>query len=119
MKKTIDFSDFVSEFASFDGRLAKNGEPGNFDYKGLRVLFDYLEELAESCGVSCEEYDLDVIGLCCEYAQDDLETIIEQYGIDIDYMDEDEQREAALDYINENSIVCGETDSGDIVYQQF
>jgi hypothetical protein len=34
-------------------------------------------------------------------------------------MDEDEQREAALDYINDNSTVCGETDSGDIVYQQF
>jgi hypothetical protein len=116
MKKTINFSDFVSEFASFDGRLAKNGEPGNFDYQGLRVLFDYLEELERDCG---ENYDLDVIALCCEYAQDDLETIIEQYGIDIDDMDEDEQREAALDYINENSAVCGETDSGDIVYQQF
>jgi hypothetical protein len=119
MKKTINFSDFVSEFASFDGRFATNGSHGNFDYKGLRVLFDYLEELAEDCGVNCEDYDLDVIALCCEYAQDDMETIIEQYRIDIEDMDGDEQREAVLDYINENSTVCGETDSGDIVYQQF
>ena len=119
MKKTLNFSDFVSEFASFDGRLASNGNPGNFDYNGLRVLFDYLEELAQDCGVDYRDYELDVIGLCCEYAQDDLETIIEQYGIDIEDMDEDEQREAAIDYINEHSMVCGETDSGDIVYLQF
>jgi hypothetical protein len=119
MKKIIGFSDFVSEFASFDGRMAKNGEPGNFDCYGLRVLFNYLEELAESCGASCEDYDLDVIALCCEYAQDDVESIADQYSIDIEGLDEDDQREAVLDYINENSTVCGETSSGDIVYQQF
>ena len=116
MKKIVNFSDFVSEFAAFDGRLAINGNPGNFDYNGLQVLFNYLEELAQDCG---EDYELDVVGLCCEYAQDDLEAIIKQYGIDIEDMDEDEQREAAIDYINEHSMVCGETNSGDIVYQQF
>jgi hypothetical protein len=117
MKTTVNFNDFVSAFSLFDGRMAKNGEPGNFDYDGLRVLFNYLEELEQDCG---EEYELDVIALCCDFAQDNVESIAEQYSIDIEGLDEYEQREAVLDHIiNSNSTVCGETSSGDIVYQQF
>lgn len=116
MKTTVNLDDFVNAFCSFDGRMAKNGEPGNFDYDGLRVLFNHLEELEQDCG---EEYDLDVIGLCCEFEQDNVESIAEQYSIDLSDINEDEQKETVLDYLNKNSTVCGETSNGDIVYQQF
>jgi hypothetical protein len=116
MKTTVNFSDFVSAFSSFDGRLAKDGQPGNFDYAGLRVLFDHLESLEQDCG---EEYELDVVGLCCEFAQDSVESIAEAYSIDLSDMDEDEQREAVLEYIEQNTTVCGSTQAGDVIYQQF
>ena len=48
--------------------------PDNFTYEGLEALFLYLEENED------EEYELDVIELCCEYTEySDLEEFWEDY----------------------------------------
>lgn len=41
-------------------RFKEMGRGDNFSYDGLDALYDYLEELDEN-------YELDVIALCCEY----------------------------------------------------
>ena len=82
----------------------------NFSYDGLEVLFDYLEE--------CDpDYDLDVVELCCEYAEDSALSIAAQYGIEAE--DEDELHSAVMEYLFENTSVAGVTKDGDIVYAQF
>lgn len=53
MKKTINYYDFRAEFREF-------GREEQFTRQGLKALFDYLEELAEDCGI---EIELDVIAL--------------------------------------------------------
>lgn len=40
--------------------------PDNFSYDGLGALYEYLSDLAYSIG---EPIDVDVIGICCEYAE--------------------------------------------------
>lgn len=117
MKQTINVHDFREAFRQC-------GRQGQFSYAGLEVLFDYLEECEESTG---EEIELDVIALCCEYAEDSPADIAESYDIDLPEREEDEDdeehaeavREAVLDYLNYHTSVCGVTDSGTIVYQQF
>ena len=70
MKKTINYYDFKNEFRSHD-------RADQFSVPALRALFEYLEELEEDCG---EEIELDIIGLCCEYAEyENLEEFWREY----------------------------------------
>jgi len=93
------------------------GRENNFTYQGLKLLFDYLEEYSDSTG---EPVELDVVSLCCEYSEDSIEDIIDNYCIDVPDADgnEDEIKEIVREYLNDNTIVCGET-SGGFVYAVF
>lgn len=115
MKQSIGFSQFIDAFKAHDRlRTADNG--GNFDYDGLRLLFDYLEELEADIG---EELELDVISLCCDYNQDSFLDVARDYDIDISECDDDEEiRDTVLEYLGKNTQVCGNTDDF-VVYQQF
>lgn len=109
MKQTINFSDFVDAFRAYD-------RYDQFGYQALMVIFEYLEEMEESTG---EELELDVVSICCEYATDNWMDIAANYSIEIDENEnEDEQKQQVIDYLNENTVVLGETDC-EIVYQVF
>jgi hypothetical protein len=108
MKTTVYFSEFCDYF--------KDIRPDNFSYQGLRVLFDYLEEIENSCG---EESELDVIGLCCEFSEESWETIASDYSIEIDETEnEDEQKVKVLDFLADQGVLVGETDHS-IIYRNF
>ena len=109
MKTTISVYDFRDAFH-------KAGRGQQFSYDGLGILFDYIEEVEESCG---EDFELDVIGLCCDFAESDWQSIAEDYSIDLDGLEDDDEREAAvLDYLADEGALIGNTKSG-IVYRQF
>ena len=108
MKTTVNFSYFVDAFK-------KLGRENNFTNEGLELLFDYLEEVEQSTG---EELELDVIALCCEYDENDVDDIISNYDIDVEGMDDDEKREAVRDYLQDNTCLIGETSTG-FIYAAF
>ena len=114
MKQTINVYQFRDAFQSC--------RPDNFSYEGLGVLFDCLESFEEETG---EEVELDVIAICCDYAEDTAEAIAENYSIDIeDCADQDEIYSTVRDYLaDEGAFVGGEwmDESGKylIVYRQF
>jgi hypothetical protein len=108
MKTTVYFSEFCDYFHKI--------RPDNFSYEGLRVLFDYFEEIEDSCG---EESELDVIGICCEFSEASWEVIASDYSIQIDINEnEDEQKVQVLDFLADQRALIGET-SNSIVYRQF
>ena len=111
MKQTVNFSDFVAAFHRMD-------RDTQFTRDGLMVLFDYLETYEDDTG---EELELDVIALCCEYSEDCADNIAAAYDIDIEDAEGDPEAVATIvrDYLNNNTILCGETDAGDFVYLQF
>jgi hypothetical protein len=102
MKQTISVYDMREAFRQCD-------RYNHFSYDGYQVLFDALEELEESTG---EEFELDVIALCCDFVEYDLEEVRSDYGQDD--LDDDE----TLDYLHDNTWVCGQTDST-VIFQQF
>jgi predicted ArsR family transcriptional regulator len=109
MKTTVSKYDFERAFVDADRKE-------NFSYQGLGLLFDYLEEYEESTG---QEIELDVIALCCDYSEDDWEDIAANYSIDLDGCDDDDEKiEAVREYLNDNTQLVGETDSG-FVYAVF
>ena len=77
MKQSVSIYDFERAF--------KRCERENFSYDGLKALFEYLEEFEDGTG---EEVELDVIALCCEYAEyDSLNEYNDDYGTEYDEID--------------------------------
>ena len=110
MKQTIGQSQFIEEFRTM-------GRYDQFGYDALVSLFDYFEQYEQDTD---EEIELDVIAIYCEYSVDSVDDIASNYGIDLsDCEDDDEKREAVLDYLNDNTQVVDGDCNGQIVYQQF
>ena len=59
MKMTITLADFRNEFKTM-------GRSGQFTYDGITALFDGLTDYEEATG---EEWELDIIALCCEFTE--------------------------------------------------
>ena len=73
MIRTINEYDFIDAFK-------KMGRTDNFSNSGLVALYEYLEMLEDDTG---QEIELDVIALCCEYAEyDNLKEFQADYGED-------------------------------------
>lgn len=105
MRQTINKSQFRDAFSDM-------GRGEQFSYDALGLLYDYLEEMDE-------DFELDVIAICCDFSEDSIEDIANNYDIDLsEFEDEDEKKETVLEYLNDHTSVVGETSSG-IVYQQF
>lgn len=108
MKQTINFSQFLDAFQSA-------GRGNQFSYEALRVLFDHLEQYEEDCG---QEIELDVIALCCEFNELDIEDFKDQYR-DLNIEEDQDEKEAITDFLSERSICCGWTSANTVVFQQF
>jgi hypothetical protein len=108
MKTTVSKYDFERAFVDADRKE-------NFSYEALGLLFDYFESYEEETG---QEIELDVIAICCEYNEDTIEDIARNYSIDVEGMDEDEKIDAVRDYLNDNTMLVGETATG-FVYLAF
>lgn len=112
MKTTVNIYDFRQAFHDA-------GRSDNFTYDGIQVLFDWIEQLDADTGSDTE---LDVIALCCEFNEAAPQDIARDYEIDlsdVDLDDEDSVLETVLEYLNDNTMVCGTTDAGGIVYASF
>lgn len=112
MKQTINVYQFRDYFKS------SSDYKNSFSYDGLGILFDYLEEYEDSSG---EELEFDMVGIACEWYEDNWESICSDYSIDLcvddwDELDDDERKAAVIDWLNDRTIIAGETGSGDIVF---
>ena len=109
MRQTVTKSAFIDAFKDYN-------REDNFSYDGLCALFDWLEELGEETG---QEFELDVIALCCEFSEygSALEAC-ENYDFEPDEDDdEDDQEDEALDWLRQRTAII--TFPGGIVIQDF
>lgn len=103
MKTTLSVYDFRDAFV-------RAGRKDQFSYDALGLIYDYLEEIDS-------DYDLDVIGLCCELSEETPEEIARNYSIDLE--DDGNELNNVLDYLHDETTVIGTTSAGSIVYVQF
>ena len=66
------------DYSMFEQRFRDYGRLKQFP-TGLRALWDFLEGLAEDTG---EPFELDVLALCCEFTEDDIESVLHDYGME-------------------------------------
>lgn len=108
--QTVQFNDFRDAFRAYD-RL------DNFTREGMEILFNYIKEYSNDIG---EDIELDVIALCCDYAEANAGDIINDYNLDFDdTMNEEELNTIAREYLEENTIICGETSTGFVYCTSF
>jgi len=114
--------------------MMKTARPDNFTVSGLRVLFDYLDDLSESCG---ENFEFDAIAIACDYSEMDAIEVYSRYSPDLN-LDDDEQalfdllyntptvyeledmlKPQIIEYLEHNTIFIGETNSGSLLFSDF
>ena len=68
---TVDREMFINEFKRFN-RF-------NYSYAGINALFDYLEEYESSCE---QKIEFDVIEICCDYIEDNINDVLKNYNLE-------------------------------------
>lgn len=96
MKQSISREQFVQAFDQMN-------RSDNFSKLGRRKLFDYLEELEADTGT---ELELDVIAICCDYAEAPLAEVLAEYSLE------------TLQDLQDATIVI-EVDDETVIYQLF
>ena len=110
MKTSVNFSQFCDAFRDM-------GRNENFSYDGKRALFDFIEQMDEDTG---QETELDVIALCCEFAESSLEDIINNYRIDMSEAEDDvEEAHIVEEYLRNNTLIIAKLNDGGFIYAQF
>lgn len=99
----------------FHDAFKRYGREANFSYEGRSALLRWLEEYEEASG---KETELDVIALCCDFAEDTFENIASENDIDIEGMDEAELQAETLQYLEENTTVVWHDDER-VLYENF
>ena len=93
MKQTINTA------AGFRDVFTAYGRGQQFSYKGLGVLFEHLED--------CDsDYELDIIGLCCDYTESSIADALKYYNLE------------SIDELQDNTVVlCVDDDT--IIYANY
>ena len=99
MKQTINQYDFERAFV-------KMGRENQFSHEGRKALFEYLEEYEDETG---EDVELDVIALCCDYAE---------YGSMGEFQEDYGKEYRTAQDIEERTILIP-IDKGGFIIQQF
>ncbi len=96
MKITINFDGFERAFQRY-------GRGEQFSYEGLQALFEWLEDIESDMG---EEQELDVIGLCCEFAEfESLKEFQDDYGTDYESIEDIENDTIVIPIDKESFII--------------
>ena len=104
MKTTVNKSSFIDAFTH-------SGRANQFSRQALELIFEYIEQLEQDTE---EETELDVIGICCDYAESSASQLVHDYSIDF----EGDESDAVREYLHNYTILVGETPTG-FVYIQF
>lgn len=93
MKKSINLSKFRDSF--------KTMNRDDYSYEGYEVLYNFLEEVSEG------DYDLDVVGVCCEFSEDEANYFFEQYDV------------KSIEELSDHTIVLSIPNSSRIIIQDY
>lgn len=114
--------------------MMQTARPNNFSVNGLRVLFDYLDELSDDCS---EPMEFDAIAIACDYSEADAVEVYNRYKPDLNLDDEDQAlfdlyhdtdlaymlediiKAQIIEYLEYNTRFVGETKTGSLVFADF
>ena len=114
--------------------MMQTARPDNFSICGLRVLFDYLDQMSEDCDQALE---FDAISIACEYTEADAVEVYNRYTPDLNLDDDDQAlfdqyhntdqahmiidiiKPKIIEYLEYNTVFVGEASCGNLVFADF
>lgn len=114
--------------------MMQDARPENFTVAALRVLFDYLYELSDDCGIALE---FDAIAIACDYTEADALEVYNRYKPDLNLDDDDQAlfdlyhdtdqahmiidiiKPQIIEYLECNTCFVGETDNSSLLFADF
>lgn len=104
----------IDTASQFRDQFHRCGRGDQFSYEALGLIFDYLND----CG---SDVELDVVGVCCEFIEQDYKDIFNTYDISCNDDDptDDDIKAAVVEYLEYNTSIVGETSTGSFVFVQF
>jgi len=102
MHQSINLHDFREAFQAY-------GRQNQFSYSAFEEIYDYLTQYEEDTGTPIE---LDVIALCCDFNEEDLGEINQNYGKSFESLEE------ANEWLVEHTSIVGYTETT-VIYQTF
>ena len=114
--------------------MLQTARPDNFTVSGLRVLFDYLDQMSEDCG---DNIEFDAIAIACEYTEADAIEVYNRYTPDLNLDDDDQAlfdlyhdtdqahllddiiKPQIIEYLEYHTCFVGETSCGSLVFADF
>ena len=101
--------EYVNEHTFRDRFMRSDTYKNNFSYEGLHALFEYIEQVEEDIG---EEFEFDMVGICCDYSEyDSLK------DFNADYSNDD--KVYTLDDIREETVVIEIPDTERFIIGEF
>ena len=89
MHTSVNSYGFIKAFEDY-------GRETQFSREALFALFDYFEELEQDIG---EDIELDVIGICCDYAEyESLEAFNEDHGVEYESIEDLEDETQVIQF---------------------
>lgn len=107
--QTLTKSDFVQAFK-------QSSRKDQFSYEALEAIFEYLEDYSNETGVNVE---LDIVAICCDFAESSLSELATSYDIDLEGLEGGDRLEAVISYMENHTTVVGMVDDETMVYIQF
>lgn len=95
MKKNVTRNDFVNEFAEY-------GRGDQFSEDALDAIYEYIVEVEEDTG---EEFELDVIAICCDFTEYESLEELQEYYSDIESMEDLSNSTMVIEFGNEGQFV--------------
>ena len=101
--------EYVNEHTFRDRFMRSDNYKNNFSYEGLHALFEYIEQVEDDI---CEEFEFDMVGICCDYTEyDSLEDFNADYSSD--------DKVYTLDDIREETVVIEIPDTERFIIGEF
>lgn len=108
--QTLNKSSFIEAFTH-------SSRKDQFSYEALGAIFEYMEEYSANTG---EPIELDIVAICCEWAEEGWEGIAKDYVVDLsDCESEQDKIEAVRDFLEYNTQCILLNDGESFVYVQF
>jgi hypothetical protein len=101
---------------SFVEAFKQSSRKDQFSHEALEAIFEYLEDYSNETG---ENVELDIIAICCEWAEMSWNEIATSYDVDLSQCtDNDERIGEVEDYLSKNTQYL-EIGEGSFVFVQF
>lgn len=102
----------IQNASQFRDEFRQCGRGDQFSYEALGLLFDYFEEINP-------DMELDVIAICCEYAESSLSEVAASYNIDTEGLEGEARIEAVVEHLGNHTSIVGMVNDETVVYAQF